>query len=71
MKKLLCSSAVLLPVSAPALASKDLAQKTACLACHAVDKNIVGPVYLDVPAQPAPSEADAKALAACFLEGAK
>lgn len=31
-----------------AWASKDLAQKNACLACHAVDKKLVGPAYQDV-----------------------
>jgi cytochrome c len=35
-------------VAGPALASKDLAQKHACLACHAADKKIVGPAYQEV-----------------------
>lgn len=35
-------------VSAPAFASKELAQKNACLACHAVDKKLVGPAYQEV-----------------------
>jgi cytochrome c len=35
-------------LSAPAFANKELAQKNACLACHAVDKKLVGPSYLDV-----------------------
>lgn len=35
-------------VAVPAWASKDLAQKHACLACHAADKKIVGPSYQDV-----------------------
>ena len=34
--------------SAPAFASKELAQKNACLACHATDKKLVGPSYQDV-----------------------
>lgn len=32
----------------PAPASQELAQKNACLACHAVDKKLVGPAYQDV-----------------------
>lgn len=32
----------------PALASLELAQKNSCLACHAIDKKIVGPAYQDV-----------------------
>ena len=43
---MLMAAAVL--VSAPAFASKELAQKNACLACHAVDKKLVGPAYQDV-----------------------
>jgi cytochrome c len=33
---------------APALAQEALAQQSGCLACHAVDKKIVGPAYKDV-----------------------
>lgn len=29
-------------------ASVELAQKNACMACHAVDKKLVGPAYADV-----------------------
>jgi cytochrome c len=35
-------------VSAPAFANKELAQKNNCLACHAVDKKLVGPAYQEV-----------------------
>ena len=35
-------------ISAPAFANKELAQKNACLACHATDKKIVGPAYQDI-----------------------
>ncbi|HEY1103193.1 MAG TPA: c-type cytochrome [Burkholderiaceae bacterium] len=34
--------------SAPAFASLELAQKNACMACHGVDKKIVGPAFQDV-----------------------
>lgn len=34
-----------------AAAAKALAQKSACLACHAVDKKMVGPSYKDVAAK--------------------
>lgn len=40
--------AAILVIAAPAFASKDLAQKNACLACHAADKKMVGPAYLEV-----------------------
>jgi cytochrome c len=32
----------------PAFASADLAQKKNCMACHAVDKKLVGPAYKEV-----------------------
>jgi len=37
-------------VSAPAIASAelDLAKKSNCMSCHAVDKKLVGPSYQDV-----------------------
>jgi cytochrome c len=31
-----------------AMANADLAKKSNCLACHAVDKKLVGPAYQDV-----------------------
>ncbi len=34
--------------AAPAFASMELATKSACTACHAVDKKLVGPSYKDV-----------------------
>lgn len=38
-------------VSAPAFANADLAQKKNCLACHAVDKKVIGPSYKEVAAK--------------------
>jgi cytochrome c len=38
-------------MAAPALASLELATKSACTACHAVDKKLVGPSYKDVAAK--------------------
>ena len=53
---------VLLGLAAPALAQADqaLAQKNACMACHAVDKKLVGPAYQDVAKKYA-GQADAQA----------
>jgi cytochrome c len=44
-------AAALVATSLPALAQQDLAQKKNCLACHAVDKKVVGPAYKDVAAK--------------------
>lgn len=35
-------------VSMPAFASKELASKNACMACHAVDRKLVGPSFQEV-----------------------
>ena len=50
MKSVLISALVAAGVlaSAPAFASKELATKSGCLACHTVDKKLVGPAYQDV-----------------------
>jgi cytochrome c len=37
-----------LSIVSPALANLDLAKKNACIACHAVDKKLVGPAYQEV-----------------------
>jgi cytochrome c len=42
----------------PALANEELAQKSGCLACHQVDKKVVGPSYKEVAAK---YKGDAKA----------
>ena len=44
-------AAALAATSLPAFAQLDLAQKKNCLACHAVDKKVVGPAYKDVAAK--------------------
>jgi cytochrome c len=35
----------------PAFAQADFAQKKNCMACHAVDKKVLGPAYKDVAAK--------------------
>jgi cytochrome c len=46
MKVLVLAAAVL--AATPVFASMELATKNACLACHAIDKKLVGPAYQDV-----------------------
>ena len=41
-------AAVAATLSSPAFASLDLAKAKACMACHAVDRKLVGPTYQDV-----------------------
>lgn len=59
--KILIGAAVL--VSAPAFASKDLAQKNACLSCHAAERKLVGPSYQSIAAKYA-GQKDAEAMLA-------
>lgn len=35
-------------IATPVLANKELATKNNCMACHAVDKKVLGPAYQDV-----------------------
>jgi cytochrome c len=41
-------AAVIAVVSIPAVASADLAKSKNCLACHAVDRKLVGPSFRDI-----------------------
>jgi cytochrome c len=47
---ILCALAVAV-AALPALANEELAKKSGCLACHAVDKRVVGPSYKEVAAK--------------------
>jgi len=51
MKRALITIAMTLAVAAPAMADQALATSKNCMACHAVDKKLVGPSYKDVAAK--------------------
>ena len=51
MKRALIALALVAAASSPAFAQLDLAKSKNCLACHAVDKKVVGPAYKDVAAK--------------------
>jgi len=51
MKKLIFTTLVLASFSGAALADMALAQAKNCMACHAVDKKLVGPAYKDIAAK--------------------
>lgn len=53
--------AIALLVAPMAQASEELAKKNACLACHQVDKKLIGPSYQEV-ANKYKGQADAQAL---------
>ena len=52
-----------------AMAQADLAQKKNCMACHAVDKKLVGPAYKDVAAKYAGQKDAVDKLSAKVLKG--
>lgn len=48
MKRILVATALALSASAPAWADQALAQSKNCMACHSVDKKVVGPAFKDI-----------------------
>lgn len=66
-------TAVLLSIAAavtsPAFASKELAQKNNCMACHATDKKLVGPAYQEVAKKYAGQKDGAAVLAKSIKAG--
>jgi cytochrome c len=69
VKSLFTLFAAALVVAAPAFASPELAQKKNCMACHQVDKKVVGPAYKDVAAKYAGQKDAADKLAQKIVKG--
>lgn len=66
---LILGTAIASLVSLPALASADLAQKKNCMACHAVDKKVIGPGFKEVAAKYAGQKDAADKLAQKIVKG--
>ncbi len=58
-----------LVVATPAVADQALAKSRNCLSCHAIDKKIVGPAYLDVARKYAGQKDGPDKLTAKILKG--
>ena len=69
MKQILIAFALSAAAVAPAMADQALAQSKNCMACHAVDKKVVGPAYKDVAAKYAKQKDAADMLAQKILKG--
>ena len=69
MKKIIFALALTATAAAPALADQALATSKNCMACHAVDKKIVGPGFKDVAAKYKGDKAAADKLAAKIMKG--
>ncbi|SDM46291.1 cytochrome c [Oryzisolibacter propanilivorax] len=69
MKRTLFTLAMVLSVAAPAMADEALAKSKNCMACHSVDKKLVGPAYKDVAAKYAGQAGAADKLAEHIMKG--
>jgi len=70
MKNVLILAAAVASMSTlPAWANADMAQKKNCMACHALDKKLIGPAYKDVAAKYAGQKDAADKLAQKILKG--
>lgn len=69
MKKILFAFAFSAAAAAPAMADQALAQSKNCMACHAVDKKLVGPSFKDVAAKYAGQKDAADKLAVKVIKG--
>jgi cytochrome c len=69
MKRVLLAMTAALTVAAPAFADQALATSKNCMACHALDKKLVGPAYKDVAAKYASDKAAVDKLAAKIMKG--
>ena len=69
MKRTLITLAVALTAAAPVMADEALAKSKNCMACHAVDKKLVGPSYKDVAAKYAGQAGAADKLAEKIVKG--
>ena len=69
MRRALFALAAVATVAAPALADQALAQARNCMACHAVDKKLVGPSYTEVAGKYAGQRDALDKLAVKILKG--
>ena len=69
MKRTLITLAMTMAVAAPAMADLALATSKNCMACHAVDKKLVGPSYKDVAAKYAGQKDAVDKLAVKIMKG--
>lgn len=69
MKRTLITLALSLTVAAPAMADLALATAKSCMACHAMDKKVVGPSYKEVAAKYAGQKDAVDKLAGKIMKG--
>lgn len=67
--KILLALAASTALAAPAMADEALAKSKNCMACHAVEKKVVGPAYKDVASKYAGQSDAVDRLAAKIMKG--
>jgi cytochrome c len=69
MRQLFLAVTLAITAATPALADQALATSKNCMACHALDKKLVGPSYKDVAAKYAKDKGAVDMLAAKIIKG--
>jgi len=69
MKRALFALVAAIAVAGPALADQALATAKNCMACHAIDKKLVGPSFKDVAAKYAKDKTATDKLAVKIMKG--
>ncbi len=69
MKRALFALVAAVSVTAPAFADQALATSKNCMACHAVDKKLVGPSFKDIAKKYAGDKSATDKLAAKVIKG--
>jgi cytochrome c len=66
---LVATAAVAASITTPVFANQALATSKNCMACHAIDKKLVGPAYKDVAVKYSADKSAVDKLAAKILKG--
>lgn len=69
MKRILFALAATFSVAAPVFADQALATSKNCMACHAIDKKLVGPAFKDIATKYAGDKSATDKLAAKIVKG--
>lgn len=69
MKRIVFALAATFSAAAPVLADQALATSKNCMACHAIDKKLVGPAFKDIASKYASDKSATDKLAAKIIKG--
>lgn len=69
MKRIVFALAAAFSVATPVLADQALATSKNCMACHAIDKKLVGPSFKDIAAKYASDKSATDKLAVKIIKG--